>query len=215
MASDFRRDADLLAELIQLHLDLVADDAHRIGLEVLGAGRRGRLAGLHIKATGMQRAFDLALVEPPVGQLGVSVGADVVGGVERAVELVKRDLLAADHDAEHIALAEIAAAGGVDPPRVVAHRPGPFLPVMAELGPAIHQNELVDPRDDAGYHASETRLKGVRRVNVKTMIRRQRLPSARAPERPGDHRQSRPPAAPDAAPAADAAAALAAGAETP
>src|SRR6266700_361824 len=72
----------------------VADEADRVGLEVVGHRRAQGLAGLDVEPPGMQRAFDLALVEPAVRELGVGMGADVVGGLDGAVEIVERDLLA-------------------------------------------------------------------------------------------------------------------------
>src|SRR5215469_4588050 len=90
----------------QLHLDFVALDAHGIGLQVIDAGRGGGLAGLDVEAPGMQRAFDFALFHPAVGKLGVGVGADVVGRVERAVHLVESDFVTGDNHADHLAVAE-------------------------------------------------------------------------------------------------------------
>src|SRR5437764_14726993 len=83
----------------------------------------------------MQRAFDLALVEPTVRQLGVGMGADVVGGVDLAVEIVERDLVAGDDDAEHLALGEIATISGFHPTLVVsAHlSPSDFNEIASSL----------------------------------------------------------------------------------
>src|SRR5665213_1388032 len=77
---------------VEPDLDIVADDTHRIGLEVVADRRAEALAGLHLEPSAMQRAFDDLAVEPALGQLGVGVGAEVVGGVDFAVDVVERDL---------------------------------------------------------------------------------------------------------------------------
>src|SRR5713226_4850058 len=74
----------------------------------------------------MQRAFDLAPVEPAVGQLGVGMGADIVGRKHLAVEVVEGDLLPGDDDAKHIAGTEIAAGGGLDPAGVIVAHAAPL-----------------------------------------------------------------------------------------
>jgi hypothetical protein len=72
----------------------------------------------------VQRALDLATVEPAIGQPGIRMGADVVGGEDLAIEVVDRDIVSRDKHAEDIALGKIAPIGRLDPPGVVAH---PYL----------------------------------------------------------------------------------------
>src|SRR3954468_4540920 len=47
--------------------------------------------------------------------------ADVVCREKLALKIVDRDVAAADRDADHVALGQIAARGSPDPPGLVAH----------------------------------------------------------------------------------------------
>src|SRR5437868_12062621 len=107
--------------------------------------------------------------------------------MQRAVEVVERDLPAGDHDAEHVAGAEIAAAGGLDPTLVVAHRP------------ALRADCPIPGECLAGD-------------DCKVVLRPRRRRAAPAPERPAGDRRSQPPAArpPAGVPVANGAAAGAA-----
>src|SRR5579872_194368 len=121
--------ASMAVGLFQLDLDLVALLAHRVGLDCLGAGRRGGAASLDVEPAGVQRTLDLAAVEPAVGEFGVGVGADVVGAKERPGEIVERDLLAGDRQAEHIVGLQVGARRRLDPAAVAIAHLSPCVPM--------------------------------------------------------------------------------------
>src|SRR5260221_14263945 len=104
----------------------------------------------------MQRAFDLALVEPAVRKLGVGMRADVVGGLDGAVEIVERDLLAGNDDSQDLALGEIAAVGGLDPAGIVAAHGSPnsrhstVIPAQAGIQGSEVSPLGLDPRFRGG-----------------------------------------------------------------
>src|SRR5437763_7468044 len=104
---------------VELDLYFPVDDAHRVGLQIFGRGRVEHPSGADIKAGGVQRTLDELAVEPAVGQPGIGVGADVVGREKSAVDVVKRDRMAGDLDAERLAFGEISTAGYSDPARLV------------------------------------------------------------------------------------------------
>src|SRR5271165_6808872 len=60
------------------NLDLVTDNPHLVGLQVLGRRRVEHLSGANVEARGMQRTLDHLAVEPAVGQAGIGVGANIV-----------------------------------------------------------------------------------------------------------------------------------------
>src|SRR5579859_4839224 len=78
-------------------------DPDRVGLDVAGHRKAQRLAGSDVEAPGMERALDRAIVEEPVRQQGEGVRTDIPGGVEFALDLIDRNLRAADLDCAHIA----------------------------------------------------------------------------------------------------------------
>ena len=89
-----------------LHLDVVFDDAHRVGLDVFIDRRALTFAGLHVEATAMQRAFDDVAIEKAIGQHRKGMGAGIVGRIELAVHVVDRDHVITDLDPQHRAVAE-------------------------------------------------------------------------------------------------------------
>src|SRR6185437_8718616 len=106
--------------LRQLDLNLFADQTDFVGLDRIDAGRRRGRPGLDVEAAGVQRALDLAAVEPTVRQFGVGVGAHVIGRVKSSIEVVEGDLAPADDDADNLVLREVGARGDRDP-ALVAH----------------------------------------------------------------------------------------------
>ncbi len=80
------RHPDALA--VELDLDVVADEADGVGLQIFGGRRVEHLAGADVEARGMQRALDGFAVEPAVGQARIGMGADIVGGEESSVAVV-------------------------------------------------------------------------------------------------------------------------------
>src|ERR1700676_4966219 len=114
------------------------------------------------------------------------MGADVVGGIDRAVEIVEGNLAAVDDDAEDIALRKLATGGGIDPAGfVVAHAP------LLAPQPGRYWSSLGNFHCPAAAQLRRTQPGG---------LRRGRQSSGGARETPGDHRQSRRPAAPAPAP---------------
>ena len=85
---------------VELDLDLVVDEADRVGLRDLGRRRVEHLAGADVEARGMQRALDQLAVEPAVGQAGHRHGCRYCRWRKSAVEVVERDRTARDLDAE-------------------------------------------------------------------------------------------------------------------
>ena len=67
----------------------------------------------------MQRALDFVAIEKPFAQSRMTMRADVVGREKIAVDVVKRDRMAGDLDAERLAFGQISAAGCPDPARFV------------------------------------------------------------------------------------------------
>ncbi len=102
------RSQDCGKNSVELDLDLLVDDAHRVGLQIFGRRRVEHLSGADIKAGGMQRALDQLAVEPAVGEPGIGMSADVVGREKSAVDVVKRDRAAGDLDAQRLAFGQIA-----------------------------------------------------------------------------------------------------------
>src|SRR6201982_1131161 len=75
----------------EIDLNLVADDSYLVGLEIARDGGAQTLPGLDFDTPGMERTLDPLAVEPAVGEHGEGVGANIVGGVDRAVEIVESD----------------------------------------------------------------------------------------------------------------------------
>jgi len=69
----------------------------------------------------MQRAFDTIAVEPALAQEGESVGAEIVGGVDRTVDVVERDLALAQRHAHHVARLDGRPLGDRNPVTVAVH----------------------------------------------------------------------------------------------
>src|SRR5216683_3417951 len=105
----------------RLHLDVVADDADGEDLDILVHWWAERLPGAHLEPPGMEGAFDAVAVEPAVGQHGEGMGANIVGGEDLAIDIVERDRLVADLDAQHLALADIGELRNGDPFGFIGH----------------------------------------------------------------------------------------------
>jgi hypothetical protein len=73
-----------------LHFAPAVADAGRKATQVAGDRVAQGLARPHVELAAMRRAFDDVAVQPAVRQQGVGMGADVVGGEERAVHVVNR-----------------------------------------------------------------------------------------------------------------------------
>src|SRR5579885_379569 len=80
----------------ELHQHVVALELDRKHRDVLRDRRAQRLAGLDLEPAGVERTLDDAVLEIAVRQARIGVRADVVGGVDLAVDQVDRDLLVAD-----------------------------------------------------------------------------------------------------------------------
>src|ERR1700691_3433910 len=106
---------------IQLYLDVLARHLHLIGLEVVVDRRSQPLAGLDLEPAAMQWAFDTIAVEPALAQEGESVGAEIVGGVDRTVDVVERDLALAQRHAHHVARLDGRPRGDRNPVTVDVH----------------------------------------------------------------------------------------------
>lgn len=91
-----------------VHLD-------RVGLEVDGAGGGGGFAGLDVEQALVEGAFDLAVDDEAFGEVGGAVGADVVGGVDLAVEFVDADGLVAEVDGVGAFFGYVGGIGYVGP----------------------------------------------------------------------------------------------------
>lgn len=63
----------------------------------------------------MEGAFDLAFDDEAFGEVGGAVGADVVGGVDLAVEFVEADGLVAEVDGEGALFGDVALVTDVGP----------------------------------------------------------------------------------------------------
>ena len=59
----------------------------------------------------MQRAFDPVAFHIAFAQRGIGVGADVVGGIKFATQVIKRDFLAGGRNLHHFIFIEIAGLG--------------------------------------------------------------------------------------------------------
>ena len=88
---------------------------HRVGLDVDGAGGGGGLAGFDIEQALVEGAFDLAFDDEAFGEVGGAVGADVVGGVDLAVEFVEADGLVAEVDGVGAFFGNVALIADVGP----------------------------------------------------------------------------------------------------
>src|SRR5262249_30997042 len=86
----------------EIGLNLVAHHSYLVGLEIARNGRAQTLPGLDLESSGMKRTFDHLAIEPAVGEHGEGVRTDIVGGVNRAVEVIERDRLALRLDAQHV-----------------------------------------------------------------------------------------------------------------
>ena len=90
-------------------------------------GRRAQgLAGAYVEACGMQRALDAAILQPAVGELGVFMGADVVGGAKVAArQVIQRNLTPADAHRMHLAFRHVRPRSPPAPnPRPPYRSPG-------------------------------------------------------------------------------------------
>jgi hypothetical protein len=80
----------LKASVLNQSNNILAPDFHGIGLEIDGAWGKDRLAGAHVKASEMQRAFDQLAVQLTLREARQAMGAAVVGRIERTVHIIDR-----------------------------------------------------------------------------------------------------------------------------
>src|SRR6478609_8518264 len=124
-------------------VDLVAPDLDPVGPHRLRRGQAHRLAVAQAEARGVQRALDLAGLDPAVRERGVLVRARVVEGVVRAVVVAEeRDRLVRrrDRDVEDERLAGLDVVDRCHADAVthavVPHVPGEWSRASLEVGPA-------------------------------------------------------------------------------
>src|SRR5262250_1255226 len=86
----------------ELHLQVVALDAHRVDLEGHGGRRRQHGAVAHVELGEVAGADDLVLLEFAVGEGAILVRAGVVEGVEGAADVRHRHREIVDLDLEHL-----------------------------------------------------------------------------------------------------------------
>ncbi len=96
-------------------LDGIALDSHRQRLDVAGDRGSQALAGFGREASAMQRTFDDVAVEPAVAEIGMRVGADVMGGVDLAIDVVQCNVQLSGFHGDHAADIHGVASGDSDP----------------------------------------------------------------------------------------------------
>src|SRR5579864_1229780 len=77
----------------EIDLNVVAHDSYLVGLEIARNGWAQALPGLNLKSPRVQRTLDHLAVEPAIGEHREGMGADIVSGVDGAIEIIERDRL--------------------------------------------------------------------------------------------------------------------------
>jgi hypothetical protein len=97
----------------------IAFDPDRVSFDVFGQRRAHSLAGSDVELSLMKRAFDFMALKKSVAQPRVTMRADIVSGIDCALDLIQGDAFSRHIKADDVLGRKIISGRYVDP--VIVH----------------------------------------------------------------------------------------------